>query len=126
MDLGHGRSPLGIRFEIGKHFLKGALQFGLHHAARLAKGERGHTVLQLAKFVDVCRREDIGAGAHQLPQFDEAGAEVFQGLPNAHRGRDSQRCGGDIGRGFVGFGRFAENACRDICHSVFDHYPGNG
>ena len=85
MDLGHrgGGDRFGVEFL--KNFGKRPLQFFFDDLFNLRKRDRRDAVLKFFEFVDVFRREQVGPGAHELSQLDEAGTQFFQGQTKAFR-----------------------------------------
>jgi hypothetical protein len=66
-------------------------------------GLRGDGILESGQFGDIGRREEVGAGAQHLSQFDEGGAQFFQRHPQplgrAQGGTSAERTGQGENRG---------------------------
>jgi hypothetical protein len=116
VHLGHGCGGHGRLVDTVKKLVQGLAQFGLDQAANPVEGHRRHLVLQLGQLVDVFRGKQVGTGAHQLPQLDKTGAQLFQGFADADR---IGKSGFDLGAGS------SLESIGDFAHAVLDEHTRN-
>ena len=91
MHLAHRCRRDGFFIEFGEDFEQGPSEFSFDNRLDLLEGDRRHHVLELFEFSYVFGRENVGAGAHELPQLHETRPQFFQ-QPAGCGGRTGTRC----------------------------------
>ena len=97
-DLAPVRQAPGVHLGDRRRRQRHVVEFGQHHAQRLAVGgldqparllarKRRHLVLQAHQLVGNVRRQQVAPGGQDLPELDEDRPELFKRLAQAHAAR---------------------------------------
>ena len=81
--LAHRSRCDGFFVEFGEDLVQRALEFAFDNRLDLPEGNGRHHVLELFEFGYVFGRENVGAGAHELPQLHETRPQFLQHQPDA-------------------------------------------
>jgi hypothetical protein len=99
VDLGHGSGGKGLRRKISKDLRQRATELCLDDRFDVLQRQGRHAVLKFGELFDVFGGEHVGAGAHQLPELDEARSQILQDAADSAGGG---RAGGQYAGVFCG------------------------
>ena len=120
VNLGDGSRCERFSGEFEETVLNRPAELAFDHGPDIFESNSGNPILEFFQFRNIIGWKEVGARAHQLPQLNEAGAEVFENPPQPGRRQVKG----------IGFGKSerrgsAADYCtvQDIAESVFRKNP---